>query len=175
MAVALSVAQAGMDTRGSEYELVRDAILRTEWYTKYEGLVIGALKNACAESPTGTAIALCIEGGPITRVESETMDKIVGQVSFYQDKGKTDQAIAARVIVERCTWEEFQQSWVAYEETVHDPFGKFTGVCHSIAINADSLTDITPSPPLTLAHAAGSAAVTHEAPAQAASTETLLT
>ena len=119
-----------MDTRGSEYELVRDAILRTEWYTKYEGLVIGALKNACAESPTGTAIAVCIEGGPITRVESEMMDRIVGQVSFYQDKGKSGEATTARVIVERCTWEEFQQSWVAYDETVHDPFGKFTGVCH---------------------------------------------
>jgi hypothetical protein len=56
----------GLDSRGPEYESVKHAILKTEWYKKYQGLVIGTLKNACAESPSGTAIAVCIEGGPIT-------------------------------------------------------------------------------------------------------------
>ncbi|MDC0510778.1 hypothetical protein OAN61_00060 [bacterium] len=56
----------GLNSRGPEYEAVKEVIITTEWYKKYQGLVIGTLKNACAESPSGTAIAVCIEGGPIT-------------------------------------------------------------------------------------------------------------
>ena len=67
----LHVGYRGLDSRGVEYRAVKETILMTEWYKKYQGLVIGTLKNACAESPSGTAVAVCIEGGPITCVASQ--------------------------------------------------------------------------------------------------------
>ena len=49
--------KAGLDSRGEEYEAVRDEIQATDWYTTYTGLVIGSLKAAILESPTGTVVS----------------------------------------------------------------------------------------------------------------------
>ena len=49
--------KAGLDSRGEEYEAVRDEIQATDWYATYTGLVIGSLKAAILESPTGTVVS----------------------------------------------------------------------------------------------------------------------
>ena len=78
---------------------------------------------------TSLQIAQCIEGGPITRVESETMDKIVSGVTLYGDKknDESDSAHGDRITVERLTWQEFKAQWHEYEDAQRDPFGKYTG------------------------------------------------
>ena len=50
--------KVGLDTRGAEYEAVRDELWATDWYATYKGLVIGSLKAAIMESPTGTVVSL---------------------------------------------------------------------------------------------------------------------
>ena len=52
--------KVGLDTRGAEYEAVRDELWATDWYATYKGLVIGSLKAAIMESPTGTVVSLAI-------------------------------------------------------------------------------------------------------------------
>ena len=53
----LAWTNTGLDSRGEEYEAVRDEVTKTDWYMVYTGLVIGRLKAAILESPTGTVVS----------------------------------------------------------------------------------------------------------------------
>lgn len=55
----------------------------TESHTRARcaGKVEGNLQAACQQNIFGTCVAVCIEGGPITRVESANMDEIVTNVN----------------------------------------------------------------------------------------------
>ena len=46
---------------------------RTEWYKSYSGQVQGALKAACMRDGAGSCVAVCLDGGPVSRVESRNM------------------------------------------------------------------------------------------------------
>ena len=47
------------------------------------GKVQGALQAACQRSPNGMCYAICVDGGPVSRVESILMDVICSNVHVY--------------------------------------------------------------------------------------------
>ena len=55
--------------------------------------VQGALAQACQASTNGDCVAVCVEGGPVTRVEHLLMDAIVKNVHV---RGKDDVSVSAR-------------------------------------------------------------------------------
>ena len=81
---------------------------------------MGAIKLGCQADLDGRVVAVCIEGGPVSRVESAMMDDIVSKVSVFGGQ-------AVNVEIKRCTFEEYEAQWVEHDTTVRDPFGKYTG------------------------------------------------
>jgi len=58
----------------------------TSWFENYGGKVQGAIEQACQSSPSCACYAICVEGGPMSRVEATMMGAIVEGVCGY-DKG----------------------------------------------------------------------------------------
>ena len=81
---------------------------------------MGAIKLGCQADIDGRVVAVVIEGGPVSRVESVMMDDIVSKVSVFGGH-------AVNVEIRRCTFEEYEAQWTEHDTTVRDPFGKFTG------------------------------------------------
>ena len=65
--------------------------------TYHDTQVQGNLAAACQASPSGECVAVCIEGGPVTRIEHLLMDEIVKGVHV---RGKV-----AKVTVKRLTFD----------------------------------------------------------------------
>ena len=57
----------------AQIELMAPILERTEWYKSYSGQVQGALKAACMRDGAGSCVAVCLDGGPVSRVESRNM------------------------------------------------------------------------------------------------------
>ena len=53
----------------SYIEQMTPILTSTQWFSNYRGLVQGALKSACQDGATNSCVAVCIVGGPVTRVE----------------------------------------------------------------------------------------------------------
>ena len=63
--------------------------------------VQGSLSAACQANHNGECVAVCVEGGPVTRVEHLLMDKIVQNVHI---RGKE-----ANITIKRLTFEQLRQ------------------------------------------------------------------
>lgn len=59
----------------------------TCWFANYSGKVQGSLQSACQDSPNGVCVAVCIKGGPVTRVECKAMPGIVQNVRIRGERG----------------------------------------------------------------------------------------
>ena len=83
-------AMRDMDTAEAEQIILRlkPMLIKTSWYFNYRGKVQGALAQACQASPKGECVAVCVEGGPVTRVEHLMMDEIVQNVRIRGKDGQ---------------------------------------------------------------------------------------
>ena len=82
--------------------------------------VQGALKLACqhhAASHPGVfkAVAVVVEGGPVSRVESHYMDEIVSGVKVFGEEGVP---ILCDIVVQRNTQPELFEEWAPFVSTV---------------------------------------------------------
>ena len=74
------------------------------------GKVAGALQTACQDNPVHNpceenpnCVAVCIDGGPVSRVESLMMDEIVGSVRIMDREGKRRETY---ITIERVSFSE---------------------------------------------------------------------
>ena len=65
----------------------------------------GALAQACQASTNGDCVAVCVEGGPVTRVEHLLMDAIVKNVHV---RGTDGVSVSAKIEVKRVTFDELR-------------------------------------------------------------------
>ena len=64
-----------------------DDMIRTEWFNSFTGKVQGALQAACQQSPTHKCTAVCVHGGPVSRVELSKMPDIIKNVHVRGQDG----------------------------------------------------------------------------------------
>lgn len=64
------------------FAAVKDTVTQTLWWHLYKGLVKGGLRTAAMSGSDATVVAVCIQGGPISRVEASEMESIVEEVKF---------------------------------------------------------------------------------------------
>ena len=89
-----------------------DIVAQTKWFSSYAGKVQGTLQTLCQESTHGTCIAVCVEGGPLSRVESLLMKGIVANVHV--------RGMRTRVKIKRLKFLELQLEVERYFESQLD-------------------------------------------------------
>merc|ERR1712217_1005846 len=77
----------------------------TDWFKDFRGKVRGNLESAVQHA--GRAIAICIEGGPVTQVENYFMDDICDSVRVFGYPKAMDTALDIR----RYSFAEFREIW----------------------------------------------------------------
>lgn len=85
---------------------MRRCLERTEWLKDYKGKVRGNLEAALQSR--GRAVAVCIEGGPISQIESSIMRDLCEKVKVY---GRDDLLMESDRDVERYVFSDFQARW----------------------------------------------------------------
>merc|ERR1712107_238475 len=79
---------------------------RTSWLKDFKGKVRGNLEGALQR--TGRAMAVCIEGGPVTQVEHFIMKDLVSKVLVYD---RDDLRMDLNTDIEFLTFDQFQRTW----------------------------------------------------------------
>ena len=104
-------------------------------YKNYYGQIMGVLKMACQDDPGANVVAVCLEGGPVTRVESANMGEIVSKVNVFG-------GVNASIEIQYLTFEQFKLECEEYESrprcilrVVGHSFFSFLVFCHAAAHN----------------------------------------
>ena len=80
---------------------------KTQWWTLYEQQVIGSAKAACQLHTDHSCYIFCVAGGPISRVESRNMKRIIENVDLPAIEGY--ETVVPKFEILRGTLDELQE------------------------------------------------------------------
>ena len=85
---------------------LKPLLLSTQWFSNYKGKVEGCLAAACQANPNGECVAICVEGGPVTRIEHLVMKEIVSNVRV--------RGMEVKVKIKFCTFRQLRGELASY-------------------------------------------------------------